>query len=243
MSEFDQKDAAGRVECSEPSTIFVLTENVPQALQDLADSLDHAFHSPAQPINRSRADAIEEQHRMAIALTAVAEFLRAIDPNGGEFADKFAGLADALLHLETGKVSSIVSPYNGPGRRPDSSAIWARRALVALAIECMLRSGMRERRAAAEIAKEAQLFDLLRDTPDVSTSKAIKSQRKKLESSCLNWRQLILDGSQENPGATGTWAAGLGRIEAAPRTELRNLANAFIGLAARDSKNLLNPHL
>jgi hypothetical protein len=239
----EQKDSdAGRAECSEPPTISLLTANVPQALQDLADSLDHAFHDPVNPIGRPRAE-VAEQHRMADALIGVANFLRAIDPNGGEFAHKFAGLADALFHLETGKVSSIVSPYNGPGRRPDSSAIWARRALVALAIECMLRSDMNERQVAAEIAREPQLVGLLRDTPDVSTSKVIKSKKKKLESSCLNWHRLIQGGNQENPGATGTWAAGLSRIEAAPRTELRNLAKAFIELAARDSKNLLNTHL
>jgi hypothetical protein len=138
------------------------------------------FGDPTKP-GGDRVIAL--QARYTLALANVAKFL---ERNGcdKDVAGKFIELGAAIIELRHGTIADVLRPANVGGRGPDGLALWSRRAMVATAIEGILKSRkMNKQKAAEYVAQKYPVFDRLKHNPGDSLASAI-----------LSWRRYVKEG-------------------------------------------------
>src|SRR5262249_34484064 len=111
----------------------------------LLRALSSAFDSDGAPE--------QERSRYVIALHELAEFFRGWH-GCDHYADKFMELASALDDLDDGIQPPLLTPNpKGRGRRREPSVKMRARALVALALDALLKGGEDPESAAAHISQ------------------------------------------------------------------------------------------
>jgi hypothetical protein len=148
-----------------------------------------------QPANRKTYIAV---------LAQLSLFLRTISDVA---ALRWIGLAAALYDLDQGKVPALLKPATIRNRPGDSSALWAKKAHAAIALECFVRSGETLENGARKLA-------LCSKIP---------------AKSLIAWRRELKAGRVKNVPAPLMFANGLARLDAGRcGRDLRAAAFAFI---------------
>lgn len=117
----------------------------------------------AQARNRARE---EQTQRFSGQLNIIASFLEA-EGVSRALVNEFHVLADALDDLKLG----IVAPFlkaRKVGNRADSTEVWLARALVAIALDVIVESGVSERAAAKVVEEKARSWLYLFGGRDIS---------------------------------------------------------------------------
>ena len=105
---------------------------------------------------------------------------------------RFYNLASALDDLKHGIACPTLRADHVENRRPDTSAIWATRTKVALALDCLLRSGMSREAATAIVSRRQSLKSLLRPGTNLKTAS-------------LNWLSSLKRKTNKNEAARSLW--------------------------------------
>lgn len=131
--------------------------------------------------SRTKADAPQPltlQSQYVVALAEIAKFLERRPGIEKSIPRKFVELADAVRALRHGTVADALRPANVGGRGPDGYVVWAGRAEVCKALECLHKSGQSVPAAAKYIAKSYPVFSRLKRNDKDALDKAILSWRK-----------------------------------------------------------------
>jgi hypothetical protein len=106
-------------------------------------------------------------------------------------------LASALEDLDRGIVRPLLKPSPLRNRPPDPSNIWRARARVALALDALMRSGLKRTEAANKIARDKKL-------------RALAGKRAgKFPATVIGWRNDFNAGRVDDFEATVLFAEGL----------------------------------
>jgi hypothetical protein len=142
-----------------------------------------------------------ERERLAAGLVFVAQFVAAeIDR---DIANKyFFELSSALTDLNDGTVRPLLE-HSSLRTRADSSDKWRARARIAVALDALMRSGLRQTDAANEIAdKNRGLHTLAGKTAAISFSTTI-----------IGWREEFIRKRVKNFEAAVLFEEGIRRID------------------------------
>jgi hypothetical protein len=116
-------------------------------------------------------------------LSIIAQFLK---QNGCEEADRFTELAAAFVELTKGNAVPFMRRARLGGRASDSLADWSRRAMVATAMECFIKSDMNREQAAERVAASPHADILCRLTRN--------GKKSSLQTSALSWLKKLRRG-------------------------------------------------
>lgn len=166
------------------------------AWEEFARAMERAFH-PKGGDSENRPLATQ-QARYVLASMAIAELLDRVGPR--EIAEHFHFLAEAMNDLVDGIPHPLfrIETPSGPGRQPDTSAVWRLRSSVCISIELLVAGGTDEEGAVQLIATKhgKDLQKLLRSKADLRTS--IK-----------NWMKAFANDEVRNEVALSTYKDGM----------------------------------
>jgi len=112
------------------------------------DRLTGALHQLFRDAGQQDSEVIgRTRGRWVVAIQCVAGFLKRVG-TGEDVSEQFATLAARIHDLNNGIQHPIWIPTKTRGRRPDSTEIWHHRFRFAVALQCLITSGMKERDAA-----------------------------------------------------------------------------------------------
>jgi hypothetical protein len=151
------------------------TINLQRAFIELRGKLSHAYGQLAP-------DEAGMRLRHVLALTAIAQFLERIGPDGDlvRFADQFAKLAQTLQDVDNGIPALIFTPTFP--NRSDQTMVWLARARVALAVETMRLCGDSRKDAAKSVADKYPFLKHL-----ITESGSDIDRGKSLEKAIISW--------------------------------------------------------
>jgi len=160
---------------SKAQTRLDSSERLISDVATLANNLRFAFQGPIKP---TADPVVTMQARYTFALRDIAKFL---ERSGVEdIASRFVELADAINGLRKGTVAGPVRPAIAGGRGPDGHVPWGLRADVVIGLECFLKSGKKQRRAAKSIADNYPVFGRLKRNSGDNLATAIIAWRRQI---------------------------------------------------------------
>ena len=185
--------------------------NVKSELDRLTSELHQLFRDAgpqdSEEIGRTRG-------RWVVALKCVATFFKRVG-TGDDVSEQFATLAARIHDLNNGIQHPIWVPAKTGGRRPDSTEVWNGRLTFAVALECLINSGMKEKDAANYLARQYRknVESLVREGQAGRHRKgATRSTDIKPRRSLLGWFKLWKTTGQ---APDGSYWAGSDKIQAA----------------------------
>jgi hypothetical protein len=143
----------------------------------------------------------------ALALQAIARFLKRIGPEGdlAHFANQFAKLAQMLQDVNEGVRVPML--YPAFAKRSDQTPVWLARAHVALAVETMQRCGHSREKAAKWAAKAHPELEQLITERGVHRSDDI-------ETAIISWCEDFSSHKIRNEAAARAYSVGLDKLKA-----------------------------
>jgi hypothetical protein len=171
----------------------------------------------------SRSAAEHERDRHIFAVTAVAEFLNAV--GRADLWRQFRELASGLSDLDPSGITRPFLVAKSPATRADGSNTWRTRAHVAVAVDALLRAGLKRKEIAEKIRVEY---------PELA---ALVQSGKDLGVSALSWRDQFHKGTQKNFEAVAVYQGYL-QFDPVnmPAAALRIIAEQFLKQAAADAR-------
>jgi hypothetical protein len=180
---------------------------------ELLDGLDRVFDWSAGP----DPDPSMHRARYVNALLLFAKFLDQVTAR--DFGHELVHLASALHDLDHGTVHSLLKPAAVDSRPMDGTEVWMARAKIALAIEILLRSGMRKRNLKDILAGRIPMIKpLVTQSDDAGTAsltwhKTFRSEKVKNRVAQSAFQRSLADFQTLSKGASPAvirvWAAQL----------------------------------
>jgi hypothetical protein len=152
--------------------------------------------------------------RWVVALTRVATILKHVGA-GDDVVEQFATLAARIHDLNNGIQHPIWVPAKTGGRPPDPTEVWNHRHTFAVALECLINAGMKEKDAANHLVRRYRknVESLVRDGQAGRYRKGTtRSTDIGLHKSLLGWHKQWKTTGQ---APDGSYWAGSDQIQAA----------------------------
>ncbi len=184
-------------------------------IAELLDGLDRVFDFGGEP----DLDPAKHRARYINALRLFGTFLDQVTSR--DFSGHLLHLATALHDLDSGTVHSLLTPV--PSRPLYGSEIWVARAQAAIAIEILLRSGLKRAALKNILSKRIPMLSALADGSDDPAEAA------------MAWHKNFLAGKIKNRLAAEVFARKWGELNTQPKnatpTQMRDVAARLLDVS------------
>ncbi len=172
-----------------------------------------------------------ERERYGAAVVALAQFFSEV--GNRQIGNRLFELGSAITDLNSGTPHALLQPVRADNRRSDPSRLWRARSHTALALEALIRSGVGQKAAAAQVARSASVAKVAGTKPKTSG----------LQTAILGWRKRLVAGRVKNFEGQELWLAGCEKIRDLPQHDPRLIKFAERQLSkVAELSGALSPH-
>ena len=209
------------------------SSNEDEARQILKAYLDRTDQILLGPYPGTSADPhVIDRHRLIGFFELTVILLRGIGA-GEHLVNKLMTFSAALRDLDLGVTHPILKAKDA-GKPPLSSEIWRLRAILAVALDYLVRAGEPLKDAAIKVARTPGIARLLSGRA-LSAEAQKRAQKSDAHTSVIRWRNTLRRGEKTNEMARMAWEASRETLASIDGPKgFRKEATRLIGIARRE---------
>jgi hypothetical protein len=186
----------------------------------------------------SENSALDDRHRLMDILALNSEYLRRSGADTNFAArDKISFISVALSDLDEG-VTHPMFKANNARKAPLNSGIWRLRAVLAIALDYLVRAREPLETAAGTVARTPGIEQLLSGRAKSADARK-RAQKSDAGTSVIRWRNTLRRGEKTNKYARMAWEASRETLASIDGPKgLRREAARLIGIARRELRTL-----